>query len=141
MSRAAVTLCLLLGLTLSGDAQPTDGWRTFGGSWSATGQQETIPTEGARAAAVIRLSGSLVLTDETDSVEDSVARALAFDDTLRLAWGARCGPMTMAIGSSASSRRAARNRTALDRDDHRRLRPLRKHLGRIRAVLAIRDSH
>ena len=80
MSRIAVTLCLLLGLVLSGDAQPTDGWRTFGGSWSATGQQETIPTEGSRAAALIRLSGSLVLTDGEGLSRGFRGEAIGFDD-------------------------------------------------------------
>ena len=80
MTRAAVVLCALLGLSLSGNAQSTEGWRAFGGSWSATGEQQTISTEGPRAAAVIRLSGSLVLTTGDGLSRGFRAEALGFDD-------------------------------------------------------------
>jgi hypothetical protein len=37
-------------------------WNTFGGSWSAIGRRQTLPTEGDRAAAIVQMSGTLVLT-------------------------------------------------------------------------------
>jgi hypothetical protein len=80
MTRTAVVLCVLLGLTLSGGAQPTNLWRTFGGSWSATGQEETIPTGGPRLAAVTRLSGSLVLTRGAGLSRGFRGEAIGFDD-------------------------------------------------------------
>jgi hypothetical protein len=44
-----------------------DQWTTFAGSWSATGRRQTLPTESERPAAIIQLSGSVVLTSETAS--------------------------------------------------------------------------
>jgi hypothetical protein len=37
-------------------------WRTFTGTWSATGQRQTLPTEDGGAAAIERLSGAVVIT-------------------------------------------------------------------------------
>ena len=54
MTRAVVALCVLLGIALPTSAQPTVGDGTFSGSWSATGQQETIATEGVRAASTVK---------------------------------------------------------------------------------------
>ena len=80
MTRAAVALCVLLGAAPLTSAQPTEGERTFSGSWSATGQQETIPTEGVRAASIVRLSGSLVLTDGSGLSRGFRGEAIGFDD-------------------------------------------------------------
>lgn len=76
---AAACLCVLTGLqTMRADWPRTsaplalhdalqstsapDGWRTFEGTWSATGQRQTLPTETGRDAAAVQFSGSLVLT-------------------------------------------------------------------------------
>ena len=79
-SRAAVALCVLLVPALPTGAQPTEGERTFSGSWSATGQQETIATEGVRAASIVRLSGSLVLTGGNGLGRGFRGEAIGFDD-------------------------------------------------------------
>ena len=79
-SRAAVALCVLLVPALPTGAQPTEGERTFSGSWSATGQQETIPTEGVRAASIVHLSGSLVLTGGSGLSRGFRGEAIGFDD-------------------------------------------------------------
>lgn len=79
-SRAAVALCVLLVPALPTGAQSTEGERTFSGSWSATGQQETIPTEGVRAASIVRLSGSLVLTGGSGLSRGFRGEAIGFDD-------------------------------------------------------------
>ena len=79
-SRAAVALCVLLVPALPTGAQSTEGERTFSGSWSATGQQETIPTEGVRAASIVRLSGSLVLTGGNGLGRGFRGEAIGFDD-------------------------------------------------------------
>ena len=71
---------MLLGPALPTGAQPTEGERTFSGSWSATGQQETIPTEGVRAASIVRLSGSLVLTGGSGLSRGFRGEAIGFDD-------------------------------------------------------------
>jgi hypothetical protein len=41
---------------------PADDWIAFEGSWSATGERHTLPTQENRTAAIVRLSGSVVLT-------------------------------------------------------------------------------
>ena len=80
MTRAGVALCVLLGLALPASAQPTVGDGTFSGSWSATGQQETIATEGSRVASTVRLSGSLVLTANSGLSRGFRSEAIGFDD-------------------------------------------------------------
>jgi hypothetical protein len=79
MNRGAAVLCLLLGPAL-GAAQPIDTSRPFAGSWSATGQQELLPTGGPRAASTVRLSGSLVLTGDSGLSRGFRGEAIGFDD-------------------------------------------------------------
>jgi hypothetical protein len=50
---------------------------TFQGSWSASGRRHTLPTEGSRTAALVQLSGAVVLTDSPAGFQ---GEALAFDD-------------------------------------------------------------
>jgi hypothetical protein len=45
-----------------GQETPRDAWNTFSGTWSAVGRRQTLRTEGGRPAAIIQLSGSVVLT-------------------------------------------------------------------------------
>src|SRR4029453_5013573 len=44
---------------------PRDGWQTFSGTWSAVGRRQTLRTEGEPPAAIIQLSGTVVLTNVT----------------------------------------------------------------------------
>jgi hypothetical protein len=44
-----------------------DTWTTFNGTWSAVGRRQTLRTEGEHPAAIIQLSGSVVLTNETSA--------------------------------------------------------------------------
>ena len=37
------------------------GWRPFEGEWSAAGTRQTLPTEGDRPAAIVQVSGAVVL--------------------------------------------------------------------------------
>jgi hypothetical protein len=66
--RTLVLVLSVLTLMAAGapaaDAQDTsrDQWNTFTGSWSAVGRRQTLPTEGDRPAAIIQLSGTLVVT-------------------------------------------------------------------------------
>jgi hypothetical protein len=57
---------------------------TFQGSWSAVGRRHTLPTEGRRAAAVVQLSGAVVLTDPAGGFQ---GEAIAFDDGDQLSAG------------------------------------------------------
>lgn len=64
---AALVVALALALTAAGGAvaqnadDRADGWQAFDGSWTVTGERQTLPTEGARPAAIVRFSGSVVL--------------------------------------------------------------------------------
>ena len=60
------------------------GWRVFQGSWSAVGRRHTLPTEGARAAAVVELSGAVVLTGAAGGFQ---GEAIGFDDGGNLSAG------------------------------------------------------
>ena len=68
------------------DPQP-EQWHTFQGSWSAAGRRRMLPTEGARAAAVVDLSGAMVLTDGTGTSTGFLGEAIGFDDGGSLSTG------------------------------------------------------
>jgi len=61
-------------------APAPDGSRTFEGTWSATGQRQALPTEANRPAAVIYLSGAVVLTGATGLSSGFRGEAIGFDD-------------------------------------------------------------
>ena len=83
-SRADVSLALAFaGVMPAGQAQgppPADLWRTFEGTWSAAGQRQTMPTEGAQPAAIVRLSGAVVLTAGTGLSRGFRGEMIGFDD-------------------------------------------------------------
>ncbi len=68
------------------EPQP-DGWRAFQGSWSAVGRRQTLPTEGGRAAAIVQLSGAVVLTDRKGSTTGFQGEVIGFDDGDSLSTG------------------------------------------------------
>ncbi len=79
-----IVLCSVMsagGLVTSSRAGTSpDGWRTFQGSWSAVGRRHTLPTDRGRTAAVVRLSGSVVLTDGAGVTFGFQGEAIGFDD-------------------------------------------------------------
>jgi hypothetical protein len=85
-----VLLLALMSATLVPTSQAQalpDGWRTFEGSWSAVGHRQTVPTEQGRAAAVVQLSGAVVLTDPAGPSAGFLGEAIAFDDGGNLSTG------------------------------------------------------
>jgi len=69
-----------LGFSASSRAQaPADGWRTFSGTWSATGTRQTLPTD-HDVAAVARVSGAIVLSTDGGVGVGFSADAMGFDD-------------------------------------------------------------
>ena len=67
MLKAGLLGCIALalaGLSSAGPApeQPAQEWRSFAGTWSATGRRQVVAVEGGGAAAVVELSGAVVLT-------------------------------------------------------------------------------
>lgn len=81
---ATVTLTFTVSaLVLSARAQApaADGSRAFQGTWTATGQLQTLPTETGRPAAVVRLSGTVTLSGDTTGLSRGFrGEAIAFDD-------------------------------------------------------------
>jgi hypothetical protein len=63
------------------------GWRTFEGSWSATGQRRTLPTEGSGVAAVVELSGAVTLTSAPGMSRGFRGEAIGFNDGQHLSAG------------------------------------------------------
>ena len=59
---------------------PPEEWRAFGGTWSAVGRRQTLPTEGARAAAIVQLSGAVVLSTSAGLSRAFRGEAIGFDD-------------------------------------------------------------
>jgi hypothetical protein len=56
------------------------GQGTFEGSWSAVGRRRTIQTEGTRTAAIIEMSGAVVLIGGTGLSRGFRGEAIGFDD-------------------------------------------------------------
>jgi hypothetical protein len=95
MTRAAVFSCVaaalaftFVGLAAAPHAQgPPEGWSTFEGNWSATGRRQTLPTEGDGRAAVIQLSGAVVLTNRAGLGRGFRGEAIGFDDGRSISMG------------------------------------------------------
>ncbi len=88
----ALVVSVALSLTMPARAQgPPAPWRTFEGSWSASGHRESLPTEGARPAVTSYLSGAIVLTgtDSTAFSKGFRGEAIGFDDGTKVS-AARC---------------------------------------------------
>ena len=92
---AALAVAMLAAATLTAgggalaaqpEARPADGWRTFSGSWSARGQRQVIPAEGGRSAAIVHLSGAVVLSSGDLGI-GLLGEAIAFDDGQNLSVG------------------------------------------------------
>jgi hypothetical protein len=85
---AALAAGLLAAATLVFSAAARDrsasaadpGWRTFSGSWSATGRRDTLPIENSGAAALVRLSGAIVLGAGSGLTAGFRGEAIGFDD-------------------------------------------------------------
>jgi hypothetical protein len=84
--RAALAACgIVLALTgfnvaaAQGPA-PADEWRTFGGTWSASGKRHAVPIEGDALAAVVAISGAVALTSGEGLSRGFHGEALGFDD-------------------------------------------------------------
>ncbi len=59
---------------------PAEGWRSFEGSWSAVGSQQTVPTEGDRPAAIIRVAGTVFIASGGGLRRGFEGNAIFFDD-------------------------------------------------------------
>jgi hypothetical protein len=62
------------------EPQSSGAWRSFEGTWSAVGRRQTLPTEGERLAAIIQLSGPVVLANAPGIGGGFRGEAIGFDD-------------------------------------------------------------
>jgi hypothetical protein len=60
-----------------------DGWRSFKGSWSATGRRDAMPIENDGVAALVRLSGAIVLIASGGLTSGFRGEVIGFDDGSR----------------------------------------------------------
>jgi hypothetical protein len=80
---AAGSLALALVVPFAAKAQgesSADGWQSFEGTWSVSGQRSTIPTEGGAAAAVVQASGEVVLAKAGGLGRGFRGEVVTFDD-------------------------------------------------------------
>ena len=86
-----LALFLLAGLLAawqSGAAPPdAAGWRPFEGTWSASGDRVELATGGQRGAAIVHLSGAVVLTGGEALSRGFAGEAIGFDDGASLTVG------------------------------------------------------
>jgi hypothetical protein len=61
-------------------ALSAEGWRTFEGSWSVSGRRHTVPVDGGASAAVVDVSGAVVLTKAEGLSRGFSGEAVGFDD-------------------------------------------------------------
>jgi hypothetical protein len=78
------------------DPSAAAGWQTFTGTWSAAGQRKTLPTGLARPAAIVQLSGAVVIATGGDLGQGFQGEVIGFDDgqsraTGRWVWTDRRG--------------------------------------------------
>jgi hypothetical protein len=66
---------------------PQGAWRTFEGTWSASGHRQTLPTDGQRQAATLQLSGAIVLTVGEGLGHGFRGEFIGFDDGASLSVG------------------------------------------------------
>lgn len=83
---AAMTATLLLAACGPAPAPPAaapsaDGWYDFGGSWNATGRRRTIAMGPERSAALLDLSGTLLLSGSGRPGVGFGGEALVLSDT------------------------------------------------------------
>jgi hypothetical protein len=89
VTRAAAAPSVLAGLAVAGlllaaqpvqEPPPAEGWSTFEGSWSAAGQRHELPTEGASSAAILSVSGAIVLASREGLGRGFRGEAIGYDD-------------------------------------------------------------
>lgn len=71
---AGVAACLLAG------AAAAEEWRPFSATWALSGTRTSVPTEGARRAAVVHAAGSLVITKGETLGRGFLGELIGFDD-------------------------------------------------------------
>jgi hypothetical protein len=74
LAAAGVAACLLA------PAAAAEEWRPFSATWALSGRRTTVPTEGARGAAILHASGSFVITKGDVVGRGFFGEIVGFDD-------------------------------------------------------------
>jgi hypothetical protein len=61
-------------------AAEAGAWRSFEGTWSASGERQALPTESGRPAATVQLSGAVALTTGVGLSHGFRGEVIGFDD-------------------------------------------------------------
>lgn len=87
MTRTRLVGLVLLALVAAmavpavhGQTAPGAEWRTFEGTWTASGQRQVLPTAGARPSGTFQLSGVLTLTSGEGLSRGFRGEAIGFDN-------------------------------------------------------------
>jgi hypothetical protein len=88
MSHRAALVACSLALALTGfdpaaavqEPAPAEEWRTFGGTWSASGKRHAVAIEGDGLAAVVAISGAVALTSGEGLSRGFHGEAIGLDD-------------------------------------------------------------
>ena len=75
----ALALASLVPAAAGQGAAPA-GWKAFEGSWSVSGKRSTVPIEGGATAAVVEVSGAVVLTSGEGLSRGFRGEVIGFDD-------------------------------------------------------------
>jgi hypothetical protein len=96
MSHRAALVAGSLALALTGltpaagqEPQAAEVWRSFEGTWSATGRRQVVAVEGGAVAAIVEISGAVVITSGEGLGRGFRGEAITFDDGQGLSVG-RC---------------------------------------------------
>jgi hypothetical protein len=76
----ALALASLPAAGVAQETPPADRWRAFQGSWAVSGRRSTVPVEGGATAAVVEVSGAVVLTSGEGLGRGFRGEAIGFDD-------------------------------------------------------------
>jgi len=95
MSYGAAQAASCLALALVGfrfvsagqEAPPAEAWRSFEGTWSASGRRQAVALEGGGVAAIVEISGVVVLTSGEGLSRGFRGEAIGFDDGQGLSVG------------------------------------------------------
>jgi len=83
--KTALAACLWLAAAgspspVTPQEPPAEAWRSFEGTWSASGRRETLAVEGGGAAAVVEVSGAIVLASGDGFGRGFRGEVIGFDD-------------------------------------------------------------
>jgi hypothetical protein len=87
MTRTRLVGLVLLALTsatavpaVHGQTAPGAEWRTFEGTWTASGQRQVLPTASGRPAGTFHLSGAMALTGGAGLSRGFRGEAIGYDN-------------------------------------------------------------